>query len=294
MLFIIFLIQVQIEPDGSWVVLALGRPVRNNPYLNILPQLLTAENVKALFDIIGVLTICEGNPEFPDLCRNRYPDSPAVFAGKKNMAREELTGNGGSTIRHVNCYLLTQQEKCNECKNYKLTLNSLHHKLKNKTEIPAATTRHDCMTKEQLSSKLKETKAENKNLKNELKRLNKQIARETNQRGITLDPEQNKQFGELLEEHDTEIRSSLDEDSPQLLLWKQHLENSKKKGKTGHRWHPLILKWCIGLHHKSAAAYEYIRTTGMMPLPGSSTLRRYFHFTDPTPGYNPKIIEQVI
>ena len=44
---------------------------------------------------------------------------------------------------------------------------------------------------------------------------------------ISIEPEQNEQFGKLLAEHNTEMNIH----HVQLLFWKQHMENSKKKGK---------------------------------------------------------------
>ena len=41
------------------------------------------------------------------------------------------------------------------------------------------------------------------------------------------------------------------------------------------RWHPLMVKWCLYLQHKSSGAYELLRESGVIKLPSqhSRTIR---------------------
>ena len=38
-------------------------------------------------------------------------------------------------------------------------------------------------------------------------------------------------------------------DTPQWLLWQQQKEQANKKGSSGIKWHPLIIRWCLSIYH---------------------------------------------
>ena len=38
------------------------------------------------------------------------------------------------------------------------------------------------------------------------------------------------------------------------LFWKQQEQAFSKKNPRSIRWHPLVIKWCLYLHHKSSGA----------------------------------------
>ena len=82
--------------------------------------------------------------------------------------------------------------------------------------------------------------------------------------------------------------------SPQQFLWQQQLKNAKTKTAKSEQVVPLILKWCIALHHKSSSAYEFIRSSRIITLPHKSTLKCYTNFMTPSTGFNPQIIEEVV
>lgn len=51
----------------------------------------------------------------------------------------------------------------------------------------------------------------------------------------------------------------------------------KSKGRTGVRWHPLFVRWCLNLTHTSPKAYEIMRSSGVK-LPMRRTLNDYTHW----------------
>ena len=198
-----------------------------------------------------------------------------------------------TTVISKNCELISVQQKCCTCKHYKKTLTAMMQKVKHRERGP--TTTYASMNRNELSTALKESKQVNRQLKRELKQMQGQISRETNRHGINLDTEQSEEFRSVIDRFNEEVTSSFDDpEDPKLLLWKQHHDNMQKTSPKHQRWHPLVLKWCIGLHHKSPSAYEFIRESGLISLPHRTTLKKYTNFTSPTPGYNPEIIEHVI
>ena len=62
---------------------------------------------------------------------------------------------------------------------------------------------------------------------------------------------------------------------------------------TGHRWHPMLIRYALLLHSQSPAAYRTIRNTGILKLPGETTLRAFTNAIHPEVGFNEEVLEEV-
>ena len=60
------------------------------------------------------------------------------------------------------------------------------------------------------------------------------------------------------------------------------------------RWHRLMVKWCLYLQHKSSGAHELMRECGVIKLPLQRTLKDYTHYIQATPGFSPKVDQQLM
>ena len=60
---------------------------------------------------------------------------------------------------------------------------------------------------------------------------------------------------------------------------------SKAKGKSGIRWHPLFIRWCLSIMLSGPKTYDIIRDTGFFSLPSRRTLRDYTNWTKTEIGY---------
>ena len=60
------------------------------------------------------------------------------------------------------------------------------------------------------------------------------------------------------------------------------------------RWHPLMVKWCLYLRHKSSSAYKLLRESGCLTLPSQRTLRDYTHHVKTTVGFSAEVDRQLI
>ena len=65
------------------------------------------------------------------------------------------------------------------------------------------------------------------------------------------------------------------------------------------RYHPMVIKYCLGLYAKSPAAYEQMRInekegTGVLVLPSQRTLRDYKNYIRPQRGFNDKILDELL
>ena len=71
------------------------------------------------------------------------------------------------------------------------------------------------------------------------------------ERFTELDETTNGDFLSIMEEHHASVTSSYPENSFQRIFWTNQYTAASQKSTKHIRWHPLIIKWCILLRHKS-------------------------------------------
>ena len=81
------------------------------------------------------------------------------------------------------------------------------------------------------------------------------------------------------------------------LFWEEQ-QKYLKSSKTGIRYHPMIIRYCLALASKSSAAYDDIRYdektgTGFVILPSRRRLRDYKNYIRPERGFNKEIIKEL-
>lgn len=59
------------------------------------------------------------------------------------------------------------------------------------------------------------------------------------------------------------------------------------------RWHPMLIKFAVCVRQMSPALYAFLRETGVLKLPGESTLRDYTGVLVTTPGFQTHVIKQL-
>ena len=94
-----------------------------------------------------------------------------------------------------------------------------------------------------------------------------------------------------MKQHENDLISKCDEDSFQILFWKQQRQ-ALSKGR-GVRWHPLMIKFCLYLHHCSSKAYKVLRNSKCLQLPSQRTLRDYSHCNMSGAGFSTATDEQM-
>jgi len=74
------------------------------------------------------------------------------------------------------------------------------------------------------------------------------------------------------------------------LFWEQQT----KLFNMGHkRYHPMIIRFCLSLASKSPSAYNELRNSNILTLPGCRTLRNYKNAIKPKAGFNPAVIAEL-
>ena len=114
-------------------------------------------------------------------------------------------------------------------------------------------------------------------------------------KGIQVDDEMQNGLVKFIKMYEKDATKDKDDESFQAIFWKQQLQVLSLKNKCQIRWHPLIIRWALYLHHRSSGAYETLRRSGVIALPTSRTLRDYRHLTSSSsPGFSAVANEQLL
>lgn len=188
-----------------------------------------------------------------------------------------------STIRHVNCSLLVEKSAlCNNCKQYKKnTLNKLLSRMLKENgsnkENCSSHVNYRFMDSGSKDIRMKNLKLEVRKKMYALKRLEKKLRDAIQKDSMPVDKTLH---SDLLEIMKNQKPSGEDDPSSKFkeIFWTQQLQAFSKKNPKSIRWHPMIIKWCLYIYHKSSGAYESLRNSGVIKLPSGRTLRDYRQF----------------
>ncbi len=104
------------------------------------------------------------------------------------------------------------------------------------------------------------------------------IAQATSDSGVQLDEQMHTDMVSMVESSSREVESMHPEGSFQRIFWEEQKKAMQCKDRCQVRWHPLIIKWCLYLWHRSSGAYETLQNSGVLKLPSQRTLRDYTHY----------------
>ena len=123
--------------------------------------------------------------------------------------------------------------------------------------------------------------------KRQIKSLQEKLDRNVRSNGIRVDSETNEGLAQLLSMYQKDATKDIEDESFLKVFWEQQLKAASMKNKCSIRWHPLIIRWALYLHHRSSGAYETLRKSGVLLLPSSRTLRDYRHLSHTSsPGFD--------
>lgn len=105
---------------------------------------------------------------------------------------------------------------------------------------------------------------------------------------MTVDEGVHQGLRQVMEEESNSILKTFPPDSFQHLFWTQQLEAAEKNPRQ-MRWHPLMVRWCLYLRHRSSGAYEALRESGCLKLPSQRTLRDYTYYTKAAIGFSKEV-----
>lgn len=211
-------------------------------------------------------------------------------------------------IRHTNCYQIftTTDDRysttqCDVCHKYQrnvlnsavLTVSKADGVSPGRSSGESHTNYRYCNTPEKYA-RLTSLHSTVRLQRRALQHLESRLAKLIQISGVKLEDSVQEDLLQIMNNHADSITAKYGEDSLQAIFWDQQVKAATAKGSTGRRWHPLVVKWCLYLHHISGKAYETIRKSGILTLPSSRTLQDYKHLSSTTVGFSIEADRQLL
>lgn len=180
------------------------------------------------------------------------------------------------------CILMPKTEqKCLCCVKLEADIAKKAKRHEKNLNIPASSSAPLSRThKRKIELALIEERNKSKQMTNEIEAMQKQIS----QLGITVDSTLANDIECIMDENKDKVTPFM------KLFWEQQ-RVALDKGSM--RYHPMIIRFCLSLVSKSPAAYEEIRSSGVLQLPSRRTLRDYRNAIRPSPGFNHEVIKEL-
>ena len=160
---------------------------------------------------------------------------------------------------------------------------------------PSSHAQYGCLDKEELISRLRQTKSLQKDASRKTKQLEAKL--EAAQAAIerashTVGDETHSDLVSIVKQQSSVVSKQFPPDSFCHVFWQQQLKAATCPNSRGMRWHPLMIKWVLYLQYQSAGAYETI--CSYIALPSQQTLRDYLHHTKAHIGFSDETDKQLM
>ena len=130
-----------------------------------------------------------------------------------------------------------------------------------------------------------------RNLKKQNERLREKVRNLIEEQGVDIDEEVDDYLEDALIDPENEPKIVSASDFHKIFL-QQQMEARKKKGRTGHRWHPLMIRFALHLKMVCTnTGYRSLR--GFLELPSERRLFDYSHVYEVREGCHNDIIQDV-
>ncbi len=124
-------------------------------------------------------------------------------------------------------------------------------------------------------------------------RLRAKLSTISESRGVEVDDTVHSDLQSIMTSESENVLKSFPEGSFARIFWEQQLDAASRNDARGMRWHPLMVKWCLYLRHKSSGAYDTLRESGCIKLPSQRTLRDYTHYVKAIVGFSAEVDQQL-
>jgi len=285
-----------------------------NDVLTPFPVKLSTASVSTAIATLHSANICTGN----------YDQRFIELASKKKGKFSSLSGDIVAvlettpysvvdgreifmTVRHLQCEVLLPDKSliCWVCEQYRSTLRALVSKFRHSSFTSIYVNQRFLLTPQKSVRSIAVKRA--CILKNrQLKRLRSKLDKLTTQNNVcvAVDDALNADIEEVIKQ-----QPAIQNDDFKRIFWEQQVYIScvtncfmqqwlwqvaaSKAAKTGVRWHPLFVRWCLNIMLTSGKTYDIIRDSGLISLPSRRTLRDYTHWMKLTPGFNAEVINHL-
>lgn len=120
----------------------------------------------------------------------------------------------------------------------------------------------------------------------ELERELHEMRAEIMKTNIEVDHQLSNDFTSILDESDSEI-------TPFMNLFWQQQKKLFSSSRTGVRYHPMIIRFCLSLAAKSPSCYEELRNSKVLVLPSQRRLKDYRNAIRPQRGFQEEVVEEL-
>ncbi|XP_055877443.1 uncharacterized protein LOC129924769 [Biomphalaria glabrata] len=211
-----------------------------------------------------------------------YADSK--YSDDQIYYKEFYIGSQETVIRSTKCEVLTKQTStgfiCKNCNYAKRLLNNKLLRAKSRDSKPLS--KQDPLhkaTREKIISQLKNARMETNYCQQQLKQFQSTLMTDS----VELSYHLSQDLKNVIEHTDNELAK---------LFWEEQMKAFSIKEK-GMRWHPMLIRLAILIRSRSPLAYDTLRKTGILKLPGASTLRDYTNVYESKEGFNESSIEEL-
>ena len=163
------------------------------------------------------------------------------------------------TVRHKECHLIMSSAgtgvRCSLCVRHRASLLVQHQRLQSSIESvqPSSSVNYRYLSMTQLVFWLQNVHHENRLMSKQCRWLTKKLEDDCWRRGVDVDDDTHEGLMEIVKQKGDLL---LPPNSFQELFWKQQKEAAAKSDSRSMRWHPLMIRWCLYIHHRSSGAYE--------------------------------------
>lgn len=262
-------LKIQINADFSIAAFVFGMQVTN------FTDTIEHVRVRKYLTDLSCRMVCPG---VTDAELQRFADlhDPAVNQVYFRQARA-----AAGCVRSAKCLLFAQDLRCTECtKTRRLLVKKQTRAL---SQRPLS--KHDPMhsTNKRVTTHIKKNRKEMKVLQQEIAQLKK--FRDSLSESVPVNNELSDSLAAVVE-------STGDDNKLAKLFWEEQVK-AFGAARHGMRWHPMLIRLAILIQSRSPLAYDTLRNTGILKLPGKSTLRDYTNAIQPTVGFSASAIEEL-
>ena len=175
----------------------------------------------------------------------------------------------------------TEESVCGVCKDYVSCITSVKKAKGTHLLKPAHLTAPVSKTDPE---RIKLTLQEQRLRCHELERQLFEMRQELQNSSIEVDHELSNDFRKLFDSSDKEVTPFMN------LFWEQQKELFSSS-RTGVRYHPMIIRFCLSLAAKSPSCYEELRNSKVLVLPSQRRLKDYRNAIKPQTGFQEEVIE---
>ena len=188
--------------------------------------------------------------------------------------------------------------RCNNCSNYRQTLNRMVYRMENNLQCDpdrtdmSSHTNYRFLSSPQKVQRLKSLHAAYCEEHQKVIRLNQQVDNLMERRGVEVDEEIHDYLLEAVKSEN--VNQEKDMSQFAKTFWETQCKAASLNNAKSMRWHPLMIRWCLYLRHVSGRSYEILRESGVIKLPSQRTLRDYTYYTKATCGFSEDVDQQLM